>query len=133
MNIKDEIKSAGLKCTPQRKMILEVVNSLRHCTMDEIIEAAKHADPEITLSTIYRVIESFCETGLLNKFVTDEAKTLYDITCGEHYHLFSQHSGVMDIKSEELSHKLRELLKSAIPPGEEIDKISVHIVTKDKQ
>lgn len=132
MNIRDEIKSAGLKFTPQRKMILEVVNKLQHCTMEEVIEAAKKEDPEITLSTVYRVMESFCDAKLLNKFVTDDAKTLYDITSGEHYHLFSQKEGVVDIKNAELSQQLRDMLASIVPPGEEIDKISIHLITKSK-
>ena len=53
------IKNAGLKITPQRKVVYEVMMELRHAAIDEIIKSVQSKDNEITISTIYRILDSF--------------------------------------------------------------------------
>ena len=38
------IKNAGLKITPQRKVVYEVMMELRHATIDEIIKCVQSKD-----------------------------------------------------------------------------------------
>ena len=47
------IKNAGLKITPQRKVVYEVMMELRHAAIDEIIKCVQSKDNEITLSLIH--------------------------------------------------------------------------------
>lgn len=58
------IKNAGLKITPQRKVVYEVMMELRHAAIDEIIKCVQSKDNEITISTIYRILDSFCKANL---------------------------------------------------------------------
>ena len=53
------IKNAGLKITPQRKVVYEVMMELRHAAIDEIIKSVQSKDNEITISTIYRILLVF--------------------------------------------------------------------------
>ncbi len=58
------IKNAGLKITPQRKVVYEVMMELRHAAIDEIIKCVQSKDNQITISTIYRILDSFCKANL---------------------------------------------------------------------
>lgn len=41
------IKNAGLKITPQRKVVYEVMMELRHAAIDEIIKCVQSKDNQI--------------------------------------------------------------------------------------
>ena len=68
MKIGKIINEAGLKATPQRKMIFELMTKSGHSSIDEIIAKVKQKSPEITISTIYRILDSFCKAGLQRKY-----------------------------------------------------------------
>ena len=68
MEIREKIKSTGLKATPQRRAIYGVMKELCHCSIDEVITRIRGEHPDVTISTVYRVMDSFCEAGLLAKF-----------------------------------------------------------------
>ena len=57
----DKIREAGLKLTPQRKAVYEAMTELRHAPIEEIISSVQSKDKEITLSTVYRILDSFCK------------------------------------------------------------------------
>ena len=44
MESKEIIKNAGLKITPQRKVVYEVMMELRHAAIDEIIKCVQSKD-----------------------------------------------------------------------------------------
>ena len=75
------IKNAGLKITPQCKVVYEVMMELRHAAIDEIIKCVQSKDNEITISTIYRILDSFCKNNLLSLvFHPEVGKNYYDIS-----------------------------------------------------
>ena len=75
------IKNEGLKVTPQRKVVYEVMMELRHAAIDEIIKCVQSKDNEITISTIYRILDSCCKDKMLSLVVHPEVGTnYYDIS-----------------------------------------------------
>ena len=99
----DNIKLAGLRITPQRKAVYEAMMELRHASIDEIIKKVQSKDGEMTVSTIYRILNSFCTANLLsNIFNPDAGKSYYDITVAEHHHVFKGEQ-VMDYMDDELT------------------------------
>ena len=72
--------------TKQREIILEVLKKLDHPTADEVYENVKKDIPNISLGTIYRNLESFCESGLINKIETSQRKKEFDPNIMGHYH-----------------------------------------------
>ena len=78
-----DYKDAGLKITPQRKVVYEVMMELRHAAIDEIIKCVQSKDNQITISTIYRILDSFCKANLLSLvFHPEEGKIYYDLSFG---------------------------------------------------
>ena len=47
--ITQAIKTAGLKVTPQRRMVYEVMQELRHASVDTVIEKVRERNPDITV------------------------------------------------------------------------------------
>ena len=80
MNIADIIKRAGLKATPQRKIVYEIMMELGHDPIDEITSKVQIQNPDITISTVYRILDAFCKVGLLSKVKHPNGKMYFDNT-----------------------------------------------------
>ena len=107
----DKIREAGLKLTPQRKAVYEAMTK----------------DKEITLSTVYRILDSFCKAGLLSLVChPDTGKCYYDITVHSHHHLFNGQQ-IMDYEDPELTRMIQQYLESKNLVSDDIDKIQVQI------
>ena len=131
MNTGEIIKKAGLKATPQRKMVYTIMLELSHSPIDKIIERVQQQNPEITVSTVYRILDSFCEAGLLSKIKHPNGKFYFDISPMEHHHVFTDNE-VIDFIDPELTEIIKERLKSELFKHLEIEKISIQITAKQK-
>lgn len=127
METTDRIRGAGLKLTPQRKAVYEAMMELRHAPIEAIIAKVQAKDKEITLSTIYRILESFCKANILSLVCHPETgKCNYDITVREHHHLFDGKQ-IVDYDDAELTRLIRQYLESHDIPAADIEKIQVQI------
>ena len=131
MGTGEKIKRAGLKATPQRKMIYELMAASGHCSIDEIITKVQQQNPEITLSTVYRILDTFCMAGLLSKMNHPNGKCYYDITLSEHHHIFSDKE-VIDYVDPELTEIVKNHLKGDFFKDISIEKISINIIVRDQ-
>ena len=62
--IRDQIRSRGLRWTPQRRLILEVLEATHgHVTGSELVERCRERDPDTTPSTVYRTLGVLEELG----------------------------------------------------------------------
>ena len=123
----ERIKNAGLKLTPQRIAVYNIMMKLRHATLDTIVFHLKLQDREMTLSTVDRILESFCNAGVLSQVChPEESESYYDITVEEHHHIFKGEE-IMDFDDKELTQIVRDYVKSKRPDINEIEKIQVQI------
>jgi len=66
--IKDKLKVAGLKITPQRIAILEAVYKLdNHPTAENIIEYIRNMHPGIATGTVYKILDTLEGNNLIKK------------------------------------------------------------------
>ena len=126
------IKKAGLKATPQRKIIYELMTKSGHSPIDEIIAKVRQQNPEITVSTAYRILDTFCKAGLLSKMNHPNGKCYYDITPSEHHHVFKDNE-VIDYIDPELTELIKNRLKGDLFKDSNIEKISINIIITDKK
>lgn len=131
MEVKDIIKQAGLKVTPQRIMIYEIILELGHSSMDEIVAKVQLLNPDMTISTIYRVLDSFCEAQLLSRVNHPNGKYYYDITPSDHHHIFKD-GEIIDYNDMELTDLIKKHLKGKIFENLDIERISVQIIANNK-
>ena len=86
--IKDIIRESGLKATPQRLAIYQTMRDLGHASADAVEEAIKEKCPSLTVATIYNVLESFVNVGLLVRRYSSNNKMYFDVNTYEHAHIY---------------------------------------------
>ena len=79
----------GLRITNQRTLILDIIRQGRgHLDADEVYRRARKRQPRISLSTVYRNLQTLKKLGLVEEVHFDEAHHHYEIKPStEHYHL----------------------------------------------
>lgn len=86
MNNDNILKSANLKTTKKRMIILSVLNnSPIPLTSEDILEQTSK-EVNINLSTIYRALNALSEKGILLKQLSSDGKTYYQINNRQHKH-----------------------------------------------
>ena len=102
--IKKRLKSAGLKLTPQRLIILQAVYDLgNHPTAEQIGDHIREAFPGIALGPIYNVLDTLVENRLIRRVKTDRDAMRYDGIMDRHHHLYcAETDRIEDYFDEEL-------------------------------
>jgi Fur family ferric uptake transcriptional regulator len=87
--IRAELRSRGLRWTPQRKLILDVLGATRgHVTGSEIVERCRTREPETTPSTVYRTLAVLEDLGYLHhSHAADGREEFHVLPSDEHGHL----------------------------------------------
>ncbi|MCG8481861.1 MAG: transcriptional repressor [Clostridia bacterium] len=115
--IKRILKKNGYKLTPQRQAVMEIIKKFNgnHLTREEIYLLVKDIFPQIGLATIYRTIQIFEDTGIIQSVYLDDGCSRYQLANPdeehEHHHLICQMCGnVMDIKEDLLENLEMQVL-----------------------
>lgn len=104
------LKENGLKNTPQRYYILKAVLDISgHPTVEDISAEVHKLSPNISLGTIYNVLNTFVNKDIINKVKTDNDIMRFEICKSNHHHLYScSEERIEDYYDQ----KLDELLKN---------------------
>ncbi len=130
-NIKNKLLEKGLKITPQRLSILEAIYSINHPTADNIIKFIRQKHSNIATGTVYKVLETFVEKGLIKKVTTDKDVIRYDGLLIHHHHLHSKETILIeDYIDEELDKMLKKYFEKKKIKGFKIEEITLQIKGK---
>ena len=89
----DQFRQNGLKITPQRRVILDLLaQDDSHPTADEIYQCVLSVMPEVSRTTVYNTLRELIALGELTE-VRDlsEGGLRYDTDTGLHHHLYCLH------------------------------------------
>lgn len=127
--IQKELKSRGLKITPQRLNVLEAVYTLKnHPTADQIIEFVHSKNPSVATGTVYKALDTFVRNGVITKFHTQNEAARYDGIVSNHHHIYSRESDkIDDFENEELDQLLNDFFTKNSIPDFEIESIKLQI------
>ncbi|MFC1947524.1 Fur family transcriptional regulator [Chloroflexota bacterium] len=83
------LSEAGLRNTSQRQSILDIIRHGKgHLDADEVYRRARKKQPRLSLSTVYRTLQTLKELGLVEEVHLDETHHHYEIKASnEHHHL----------------------------------------------
>jgi len=100
----------GIRATSQRALILEIISHGEgHLDADEIYRRARIKQPHISLSTVYRALQSFKKLGLVDEHDFGDAHHHYEIKPAfEHQHLICLGCGKVVEFECPLSSKMKE-------------------------
>src|SRR4030042_4364920 len=83
----------GLKVTPQRTAVLEVILNLNnHPTAENIVEYLRLNFPHMPIGTVYKILDTFLKIGIINKVKTECDQMRYDPVKETHHHLYFANS-----------------------------------------
>ena len=93
--VRDQLRSRGLRWTPQRRSIIEVLAASHgHVTAGEVVDRCRERDPETTPSTVYRTLDVLEELGYLRHSHGADGREEYHVLPEtEHAHLQCEHCG----------------------------------------
>lgn len=122
-----EMKSAGLRMTSQRALILDIISQrLGHLDADEVYSLARQRQPSISLSTVYRNLRTLKKLGLVKELHFDESHHHYEVKPSiEHHHLVCLGCGKVVEFGCELSQKMMQEI--ARKKGFKVTGVEVHM------
>lgn len=120
-----------LKITPQRIAVLNALNELYHPAAEKVIDYIKVNYPNIAIGTVYKILETFVEKGIIQKVKTEHDKMCYDAILKKHHHLYSSNSEqLQDYFDDELDKVLLDYFEKKKIPGFRVEDIKLQIIGK---
>jgi len=103
-SLRTALEDAGLRCTPQRLAVYDIlVQVAHHPTAEDVYRAVRSSIPRISLATVYKSLEALVEIGVATKLTAGEGDTRarYDARRDLHYHFRCLRTGtVHDLPTE---------------------------------
>ncbi len=133
MNMEDIRKMLidnDLKITPQRIVVLEQVRKFRdHPTTEKIIDRVRKKNPNISVGTVYKILDTFADHGLIAKVKTDRDIMRYEAVKEKHHHLYCTDSDrIEDYHDRELTRLIEQYFAEKSIPDFEIEDIKLQII-----
>jgi len=129
MEVQEILKEHGLKITPQRKVILQVLRTMKnHPTAEMVIGKVTRKEPDISPATVYKTLDLFTVKGIIMRIRTDRDVMRYDPFIERHHHLYLNGSDeIVDFQDEELNRLLQEYFQRKNIPGVVVEDFRVEI------
>jgi Fur family transcriptional regulator, peroxide stress response regulator len=81
-------RKQGIAVTPQRLAVIRaLLASENHPSTDEICAAVRRRHPHVSLATVHRILEQFCEVGEARKVTLLHDVARYDGNVEPHHHV----------------------------------------------
>ena len=119
-NLKNKLKESGLKITPQRRAIINILigHENRHLSSEEIYDLVRENCPEIGLATVYRTMQLLDEIGVISKLNLDDGCIRYEINlnksdCHNHHHLICKNCSKIIEVEDDLMDDVENKIQSA--------------------
>ena len=94
MSCVETLKKKGLKLTPQRLLIADIIHDAHgHITASEIIERVRTKMPGVNKSTIYRTLDILEQAGCVYKSEQDSEFVYHHDHEAHHHHLLCGRCG----------------------------------------
>jgi Fur family transcriptional regulator, peroxide stress response regulator len=121
-----------LKVTPQRIAILEaIINLNNHPTAENIVEYIRKNHPNISVATVYKVLDALVDSRLIKKVKTERDIMRYDGVVESHHHIYCSDSDrIEDFNDNELNELLEKYFEKKKIPDFKIEDIKLQIIGK---
>jgi Fur family peroxide stress response transcriptional regulator len=131
-DLRDILIHNNLKITPQRLVVLDAVKHLKdHPTADKITAYVRKNHPNIAQGTVYKILLTFVEKGIVKKVKTDRDFMRFDPILEKHHHLYCYESDrIEDYYDKDLNNMLEKYFEKKNIPDFSIDDIKLQIIGK---
>lgn len=91
------LRDKGLRVTQQRLAVLEfLLATPRHPTAEEVEAGVNRLVPTTSRASVYNVLHSLKESGLVDELVLDDAVCRYDANLDRHHHFICRACGAVE-------------------------------------
>ncbi len=104
-SLEEQCVERGMRMTEQRRVIARVLDqSMDHPDVEELYRRAAEVDPNISISTVYRTVKMFEDSGIIERHDFRDGRSRYETVPDEHHdHLIDLKSGkVIEFQSAEI-------------------------------
>lgn len=116
----EQLKEKGLKVTPQRAAIYEAIVKLNnHPTTENIIDYIKSNYLNISIGTVYKVLDTLVENNLIKKDKPEKDIMRYDAFLSNHPHLYC-------VKTDRIEDDQLSLMIENYFQSHQIKKFTIH-------
>ncbi len=132
--LQQALKEKGLKVTPQRMLIFEAVHVLaNHPTAEMITDYVRKTHANIAVGTVYKVLETLADNGLITKVQTESDSMRYDAIIEQHHHLHcAETDKIEDYFDPELNDLIENYFNQKKIPNFTIENFKLQIKGKFK-
>jgi Fur family ferric uptake transcriptional regulator len=125
------LRSRGLRLTEQRQLVLDAVDSLGHCTPEQVCDHVQQRSA-VNLSTVYRTLDLLQELGLVTHAHLQHGSPTYHSTReAEHLHLVCRSCGSVQEAASDAAHDLAGWLLSEHGFTTDVRHLAVHGTCRD--
>ena len=111
MSCLETLKQKGLKLTPQRRLIVDIIHDAHaHLSAEDIIDSVQRRMPGVNKSTIYRTLDILEEAGCVYKSESNDHFIYHHAEEGHHHHLVCMKCGKTVECAENLFHPVEQSL-----------------------
>jgi len=121
------LRAGGYRITPQRQLVLEAVERLRHGTPEEILAEVQRTATGVNLSTIYRNLEVLEEVGMVtHAHIGHGAPTYHAVDDHVHIHLVCDGCGAVQSIDAAIAEAFLGEVRSATGFVTDISHVALH-------
>ena len=126
------LRRGGYRITPQRQLVLEAVERLRHGTPEEILAEVQRTASGVNLSTIYRNLEVLEEVGLVtHAHIGHGAPTYHAVDDHVHIHLVCDTCGSVQSVGAAIAEEFLDELRRSTGFVTDISHVALHGTCSD--
>ena len=109
----EKLVASGVRLTPQRFMVLEVLaTSAGHNTAEQILATVQRRYPYVNKTTVYRTLELLTELGLAVTTQLGGNQYEYELLDAPHHHLICKECGLKIELADSTLNPLRQLIEA---------------------
>lgn len=121
------LREHGFRITPQRQLVLEAVENLRHGTPEEILIEVQRTATGVNLSTVYRTLEVLEDVGLVtHAHIGHGAPTYHAVDDHVHIHLVCDRCSKVQSVSADVADEFVERLRKDHAFVTDISHMAIH-------
>lgn len=112
--LEDVCIAKGMRMTEQRRVIARILGAADdHPDVEEVYRRASAVDPRISISTVYRTVKLFEDSGIIARHDFRDGRSRYEPVPEEHHdHLIDLRSGnVVEFRDEEIERLQAEIAR----------------------
>jgi Fur family peroxide stress response transcriptional regulator len=131
----EKFKEKGLKVTSQRIAVYQALLAHHgHPTAEAIYDAIKGNIPGLSLGTVYKTLDTFIESGLVQRVATGDDVLRFDAKIHPHHHIMVEGSNeIIDFEDDELQQMLSRYIQSKKFKGLEIQHFQIQLFATKTQ